>query len=386
MQDVAFKAAADKIYQACTQAVLFVPEFSEDFNIRHSMAHELSTWLDSNNMSHIMPILAHHGISSMMMLSSLGASNDVITLIAQELSAASGQSQIQSLSGLTLLILKAKESELSKPPSWRCDRFLDYDASALSAIFSSCAVDIMLSKKYFILLLLFFGAWLSLLATFAWVSHTYFDESYLTASFFSNPLELMLSSICFILVGLWPLFFGGHYKNIPKYQRFKPRYILSVCFASLLLLQTIIMMLNKSLPFDSFSLSNSLFCSSAAKKGWLETSLRSCVLFELFAIYGLQLLGYIVWFVSLNFFQRHFVRCFVGVCCSMCIMDLLKYHYVAHPDSEQDVFATIFLSNLPAIVSGVAILLLASFEMMRLYSSHKAQQARHFKEAMCVTL
>jgi hypothetical protein len=384
MRETACLAACEEIYKTCQEVILAVPEFARDFNIRHSMAHELQVWLDSNNMSHVMPILAHHGISSMMMLSSLNLSNDVITLIAGELSAASSQSQIQSLSNISLLIQKAKESELSKAPSWRCDRFVDYDASAMTAIFSSSAVDIMLSKKYFILLVLFSGAGLSLLAIFAWLSHTYFAESYLTASFFSNPLELMVSSICFILVGVWPLLLGGNYEKIPKNQLFKPRHLLSFCVAFLMLLQTIVMMLNKSLPFEYFSLLNSHHCSAAAKKGWLETSLHSCVLYELLALYGLQYVGFILWFLSLNFFQKYFVRCFVGVCCSMCIMDTLLYYFMTPADSEEDVFATVFLYNLPAVVSGFAITVLAVFEYMRLYSSHKARQARDLFEAMGV--
>jgi nitrogen regulatory protein PII-like uncharacterized protein len=378
MKETAFRAAVETIQQSCQEVILSVSEFAQDFNIRHSMAHELQVWLDSNNMSHVMPVLAHHGISSMMMLSSLSVSNDAITLIAAEISAASTQSHIQSLSGLTLLIQKAKDSELSRAPSWRCERFLDYDASAKTAIFSSCAVDIMLSKKYFILLVLLCGVGFSILTIFAWISQTYFPntESYLTPNFYSSPLELLTFSISFIVVGVWPLLWGGNYDQIPKNQIFKPRHILSFCFASLLLLQTIIMMLNKSIPFESFSLFNSLTCTSAEKKGWLKTTLRTCVLYELFAIYGHQYLGFALWFFSLNFLQRHFVRCFVGVCCIMCIVDTLLYSYISPSKEEQDVFAAILLSNLPAIISGCAIVVLGVFESMRLYSARKAQRVR----------
>jgi hypothetical protein len=378
MRETAFQAAVETIHQTCEEVILRVSEFAQDFNIRHSMAHELQVWLDSNNMSHVMPILAHHGISSMMMLSSLNVSNDAITHIAAAISAASTQSHIQSLSGLTLLIQKAKDSELSRAPSWRCDRFVDYDASAKTAIFSSCAVDMMLSKKYFILLILLCGVGFSILTIFAWISQTYFPntESYLTSNFYSNPLELLVCSIAFILVGVWPLLWGGNYDQIPKNQIFKPRHILSFCFASLFLFQTIVAMLNKSLLFESLSLFNSLHCTSAAKKGWLTTSLRTCVLYELLAIYGLQYLGFALWFFSLNFLQKHFVRCFVGVCCSMCIVDTLLYYYITPSEEEQDVFAAILLSNLPAIICGGAIIVLAVFETLRLYSARQAQRVR----------
>jgi hypothetical protein len=378
MQEAAFEAAVETIQQSCKEVVLSASEFAQDFNIRHSMAHELQVWLDSNNMSHVMPHFAHHSISSMMMLSSLSLSNDVITLIAAEISAATRQSHIQSLSGLTLLIQKAKDSELSRAPSWRCDRFVDYDASAKTAIFSSCAVDIMLSKKYFILLILLCGVGFSMLTIFAWISQTYFPntESYLTSNFYSNPILLLVCSFSFILMGVWPLLWGGNFDQIPKNQIFKPRHILSFCFASLLLLQTIVIMLNKSLSFESFSLFNSLHCTSAEKKGWLKTSLRTCVVYELLVIYGLQYLGFALWFFSLNFLQKHFVRCFVGVCCSMCIVDTLLYYYITPSGEDNDVFAAILLNNLPAIVSGFAIVVLAVFECMRLYSSRKAQQVR----------
>lgn len=215
-----------------------------------------------------------------------------------------------------------------------------------------------------------------MLQIFAWISQTYFrnSESYLSPNFYSSPIQLLVCSVSFVLLGVWPLLWGGNYDQIPKNQIFKPRHILSFCFASLLLFQTIVMMLNKSLPFKSFSLFNSLTCTSAERKGWLKTSLHTCVLYELLAIYGLQYLGFALWFFSLNFMQKHFVRFFVGVCCSMCIVDTVLFYYITPSGGDDDVFASILLSNLPAMVSGFAIVVLAVFECMRLYSARKAQQ------------
>lgn len=377
MQETAYSTAAESIYQSCKDVVLSVSEFSRDFNIRHSMAHELHTWLDSKNMGHVMPILAHHGISSMMMLSSLNLSNDVISLIAEELSAASSQSQIQSLSNVTLLILKAKESELSKAPSWRCDRFLDYDASAMTAIFSSCAVDIMLSKKYFVLFVLLIGGVLCFLCIFAWISHTYYLESWFTPNFFANPLELMICAGACSVVGVWPLVLGGNYDQIPKNQLFKPRHIFSYCFAAVFLVQSIVFMLSKSIPFESFSLFNSLQCSSADKKGWLQITLETCVIYELVAIYLLQYLGFALWFVSLNFYQKHFVQVFVVVLCCMCIVDSIFWNYLTTAQTaEEDAFASILLQNIPAIITVSSLCVLATFEGMRFYSSQQARKVR----------
>jgi hypothetical protein len=60
----------------------------------------------------------------------------------------------------------------------------------------------------------------------------------------------------------------------------------------------------------------------------------------------------------------------------MCIVDTLLYYCITPSEDEQDVFAAILLSNLPAIVSGCAIIVLAVFESMRLYSTRKAQRVR----------
>jgi hypothetical protein len=375
MREVALSAAAEIICKSCKEIVLSVPEFTRDFNIRHSMAHELQAWLDAHNMSHVMPILAQHGISSIRMVASLSFSNDVIARIAEELSAASLQSQIQSLANVTLIVQMAKESELSKPPSWRCDRFLDSDASALTAIFSSCAVDIMLTKKYFVLFMLLSGGGVCLLSLFAWISHTFFPESYLTANFWANPMELVVLAVSFISVGVWPLLLGGNYERIPRNRLFKPRHIISCGIAVVVLLQTIVFMLNKSLTFDAFSLFNSMQCRAARDKNWLRTSMNFCVLYELLAVYGLQYSGFILWFICLNFFQNYFLRFFVISSCSMCIVDIVLYKCITVSDDvNQDAFAADLLSNLPLILSvGMACVLIV-FEVLRLYSSRIAQR------------
>ena len=375
MRESALSATADSICKTCKEIVLSVPEFTRDFSIRHSMAHELQTWLDSHNMGHAMPVLAQHGISSIRMVSTLNLSNDVITRIADELSGVSSQSHIQSLANVTFIVQMAKESELSKPPSWRCERFLDSDASALTAIFSSSAIDIVLTKKYFVLLALFAGGICVFLCLFAWISNPFFTENYLVANIWYNPLELMVLAIMFILIGVWPLLLGGNYEKIPRNRLFKPRHIVSCAISILVLLQTIIMMLNKSLLFESFSFSNSLQCRAAQEKNWLRTSMNFCVVYELICVYGLQYLAFILWFVSLNFFQRYFLRTFCVSIFSVSIAGIILNKFVTVSDANQNSFYADFFSNLPLVISVCMVFVQMVFEAMRLYNAHNAQRA-----------
>jgi hypothetical protein len=220
------------------------------------------------------------------------------------------------------------------------------------------------------------GSGCCLLWLFAWISHTFFPESYLSANFWRSPLSLMVLSFSAIAIGVWPLLLGGNYDNIPRNQRFKPRHILSCAFALLCLVQTIVLMLEKSLPFESFSIVNSHQCKSAQQKNWLQTSMSTCVFYELFAIYVLQYFGYILWFVSLNFFQRYFLRIFVISSCIMCVMDIIQDRYITVADvsDADDLFASYLLSALPMILSGFLTALLMSFEVLHLLNVHKARR------------
>jgi hypothetical protein len=376
MRESATSAAAEVICKACKEIIMSVPEFTRDFNIRHSMAYELQEWLHSFNMSQIMTIFARHGISSVSMVSSLNFSDDCISRIAEELSAASSQSYIQSLANVTLIVQRAQESELNKAPSWRCERFLDSEASAMTAMFSTSAVDIMLTKKYFLLLILLCSGGMWVLCLFAWVSHTFFPESYLTSALWSNPLELMILSISSVSLGIWPVFLGGNYENIPRNRFFKPRRLLSWSIVLLFLAQTIVLMLNKSLPFDSFSFGNSHLCEAAREKNWLRTSMNFCVFYELVAIYGLQYLGFLIWFITLNFYQKYFLRSFVVSACSMCTVDMIMYRCitVAHVQNSDFSFASQMLSAIPSIISVALLCLLICFEVLHFMNSRKARQ------------
>jgi hypothetical protein len=142
--------------EAAAQTILnVVKDVMSEFIFRDSdmncaQLYELVSFLSALNIPHYTGILASHNITSVQQLSHLfdHGSDKLYHLIAEDGNRIAHDSSLAcELTKLRSAAAAASESPMSKPLDVRFRRFVDSDASFVTAMQSSSFVDILLSKK-----------------------------------------------------------------------------------------------------------------------------------------------------------------------------------------------------------------------------------------------
>jgi hypothetical protein len=290
LKQQAIGAAVKEIITAVTMCIQQSSVFMDDFKAHHPRARELCDWLQTHNLSKYTGIIARHGITSVHALSVLDVGS-AVPILAEDCSLSCGESRMQAIASLSSAVAMAKCSDLSLPLSSRFNRFVDTDASVLSAIFSSCGIDTVLTKWEIlsVLLLLFFVS--IIVGTFVL---DIVDHPFLSVSFVANPLFWFVASALWFCLSTWPILFGGSIFRVPSTE-FKPRKIAVVAFLFLPCMSTIILVYIKAVHFGSIAFSHSILCQSALERGVLSVSYDACYLYEVFVIFPVQ---FICWCIT----------------------------------------------------------------------------------------
>jgi hypothetical protein len=191
---------------------------------------------------------------------------------------------MQAIVSLSRAVAMAKSSELSLPLSARFNRFVDTDASVLSAVFSSCGVDAMLTKYQALFFVLFVSFIVANLGIFV---SDILDLPFLSISPVANPLFWFFLSAALFVLGSWPIIFGGSIFSVPSTE-FKPRKIAAVAFFLYPCISSAIIVYIKAVHFGSISFTHSIICDAAQQKQVLAVSYNACYLYEICAIYPVQ--------------------------------------------------------------------------------------------------
>jgi hypothetical protein len=287
----------------CIQGSAF---FIDDFVAHHPRARELCDWLQTHNMSGYTGVIARHGITSVYALSLLDVSSAVPAL-AEDCALCCGESHVQAIASLSRAIALAKSSHLSLALSIRCNRFVDAEASVLSAVYSSCGVDTMLAKPQFLVLVLFIAFFCLAVAVF---TIRIVEQPFLSVSFVVNPLFWFMFSLMCVCLATWPFAFGGSIFNIPSTE-FKPRKIAATFFMLISCVWTVIVIFIKAGFFENIDFSHSIMCKAALRKGTLTVSFDACYMYELFFIYLVQFAGSCLTSASIYFRQELAWRVFL---------------------------------------------------------------------------
>ena len=142
------EAAAKEIIRVIRDSVAEI-EF-HDIDRNCSQMSELDSFLCHRNISYFSSIMASHKITSVYGLSRLKEANSsgILRLLAERGAQACAQSTVASeLVKLQFAVDAAVLSPLAKSLDKRFRSFIDRDASFVTAMSSSCAFDILLSKK-----------------------------------------------------------------------------------------------------------------------------------------------------------------------------------------------------------------------------------------------
>jgi hypothetical protein len=282
--------ALDKVVKEALTAVVMCIQtssvFIHDFKLHHPRARELCDWLRTHSMSKYTGVIARHGITSVHALLLLDVGS-AIPVLAEDCAPSCTETRMQSIVALSRAVALAKSSELSLPLSARLNRFVDTEASILSALYSSCGCDAVFCKPTYLIMLIL----VSIVSACAGVFEMgIVDESFLSVSMVMNPLFWFIMSASTLCVGLWPVAFGGSIFKIPSTE-FKPRIIAVGVIVCIAVIWTIIIIYTKAVYFGSISLSHSIHCEAALQKGALTVSFDTCYLYELFVVHSVQFIG-----------------------------------------------------------------------------------------------
>lgn len=118
---------------------------------------ELLDFLTESNCGYLSRSLIKHNVSSVALLAGLKQSESSILALAQDTSKICKRPLIEETLKINSAINQAAASPLSLPLKSRLLNFVDKDASVLTAIYSSSAVDIMMSKPIFRVVMIFMG-------------------------------------------------------------------------------------------------------------------------------------------------------------------------------------------------------------------------------------
>lgn len=149
-----------QIEAAASCILSVVKEFMSEFTFRDNdmncaQLYELFSFLSARNIPHYTGILASHNITSVQQLSHLfdHSSDNLYDLIAEDGNRHAHDSSLAcELTKLRSAAAAASASPLSKSLNVRFRDFVDSDASFMTALQSSSFIDILLSKKFMLVI------------------------------------------------------------------------------------------------------------------------------------------------------------------------------------------------------------------------------------------
>ena len=287
LKQQAIGAVVKEIVTAVTMCIQQSSVFMDDFKAHHPRARELCHWLQTNNFSKYAGIIARQGITSVYALSVLDVGS-AVPILAEDCALSCGESRMQAIVSLSRAVAMAKASELSLPLSARFNRFVDTDASVLSALYSSCGIDAILTKYQILFLILLASVLFFNLGTFLL---DIVDYPFLSVSAVTNPLFWFVLCLMFLCLSTWPIVFGGSIFRVPSTE-FKPRMIAVLGLLFFACMPTIILVYIKTVHFGSIAFNHSILCEASLERGSLTVSFETCYLYELFVICPLQSIGF----------------------------------------------------------------------------------------------
>ncbi len=314
------------VHEAVTAVAMCIQgssSFIDDFVAHHPRARELCDWLQGHSMAHCTGTIARHGINSVYSLSLVDA-GVVVPALAEDFVLSFGQTRVQAIATLSRAIALAKYSPLSLPLSVRCNSFVDKDASILSAVFSSCGVDTILTKPPMLIVFLIFSFAFLVAAIF---TMRLVSQPFLAVSIGLNPLFWLIMSASSFLLGTWPFAYGGSTLNIPA-TTFKPRKLAAASAIFCACLCTAIVAYIKFVYFDTIALNHSIFCEYSLREDRLEeglvsVSFNTCYLYELFGIYLVQMVALCVFSATIYFKQEVASRALLSAVIIICFSFLV---------------------------------------------------------------
>jgi len=328
LKQQAIGAVVKEIVTAVTMCIQQSSVFMDDFKAHHPRARELCHWLQMNNFSKYAGIIARHGVTSVYALSVLDVGS-AVPILAEDCALSCGESRMHAIVSLSRAVAMAKASELSLTLSARFNRFVDTDASVLSALYSSCGIDAILTKYQILFLIL--------LGSFAFINIGIFvldvvDYTFLSVSAVTNPLFWFVLCLMFLCMSTWPIVFGGSIFRVPSTE-FKPRMIAVLALLFFACMPTIILVYIKTVHYGSIAFNHSILCEASLERGLLTVSFDTCYLYEMFVICPLQMIGFCA-LSAVVYARQELVFRFLVFCCISFLFAFFGFSEMVHFENQ----------------------------------------------------
>jgi hypothetical protein len=362
LKQQAIDTVVKDVITAVTMCIQESSAFMDDFKAHHPRAQELCEWLQTHNLSRYTGVLARHGLTSVHALSLLDIGS-AVPILAEDCALTCGEPRIQAVVSLSRAVTLAKSSDLSLLLSARFDQFVDTEASALSALFSSCGVDAALAKHQILLLLLMASFICANMGTFV---INILDQPFLSVSFVVNPLFWYCFSAALFSLATWPFVFGGSIFRVPS-TSFKPRKIAAAALLFFPVLSTITVTYIKAGYFEDMSFRNSVHCDALLESGALNVSFDLCYLYEVLVIFPVQLATFCVCSALVYMKQELAFRAFLFTA-AMCVSVFLGFTFMSSLKNLNPI-RLLCAGSLAACFCYFIV-----FEGLNMYSKRKASQ------------
>lgn len=228
-------APSDAEISACSQAILALVEQSISSckemqghrEFINPLASEMRVFMNEHFLGHFIPTLHDHGVSSIRKLSQL--ENHSIVLLSAHLASRFSSSEVLEFCKLNDVVMKARLRNECLPLNKRLDDFFDQNASWSTALSSTCAVDLLM-KKHFYLFVMVIG---SVIFAVGGIYILLFPSEYSRSFPGSDKVETFTGGfastaiLCLVIaVGLGPICIGFAYLGSPKKGRYAAAYAL----------------------------------------------------------------------------------------------------------------------------------------------------------------
>ena len=196
------------------------------------LAHELRQFIESKFMGHYLCCLDSHGVKSIRALSQLD--DYCVKEISAEMALSMNSSKVEQLCKLKQLVCDAKTAKQAQPLSARLESFFDRNASWSTALTSTCAVDLLMRRQFFLFILIVAPVLLISLSVYVLLVPTTYTRVFPGSSVPQSYTEFNISTAILLLtaaIGLGPICIFCSYVGSPRKGRYALAYAMYLaCF------------------------------------------------------------------------------------------------------------------------------------------------------------
>jgi hypothetical protein len=291
-----------KVIESCLSSCKEMQVHRERSN---PLASEMQNFLDEFFLGHFMPILNSNGVNSIRKLSQL--ENHSMQLLSAKIAAQFESSEVDEFCKLRDIVLKAETRKESQALNQRLNDFFDQQASWSSALSSTCAVDLLMRKPFYLFVMIVGSALFAAVGVYLLVFPTVYTRSFPgtdKVQTLSNGLT-STAILCLVgAVGLGPVCIGFSYLGSPKKGRYAAAYAF---WLPLLIVQT------AGFLGDNANLTSCQYLSLDTT----ESSVRDCIIVYAVA-FGIKELYFLACFLAVVMRQEYYFPFFtLGLCIVM---------------------------------------------------------------------